>query len=31
MVKQDDYFRTQIRIPTDIYGAIKDAAMDRND
>ncbi len=28
MIKQDDYFRTQIRIPTDIYGAIKDAAMD---
>ena len=28
MKKQDDYFRTQIRIPTDIYGAIKDSAMD---
>lgn len=28
MKKQDDYFRTQIRIPTDVYGAIKDAAED---
>lgn len=26
MRKQDDFFKTQIRIPTDVYGAIKDAA-----
>lgn len=26
MHKQDDFFRTQIRIPSDVYGAIKDAA-----
>jgi len=28
MIKQDDYFRTQIRIPADIYGAIKDEATE---
>lgn len=28
MRKQNDFFKTQIRIPADIYGAIKDAAMD---
>ncbi len=28
MGKQDDFYRTQIRIPTDVYGAIKDAAME---
>lgn len=26
MAKQEDFFKTQIRIPSDIYGAIKDAA-----
>ncbi|WP_022952678.1 Arc family DNA-binding protein [Leucothrix mucor] len=26
MAKQQDFFKTQIRIPSDIYGAIKDAA-----
>lgn len=26
MGKQDDFFRTQIRIPSDIYEAIKEAA-----
>ena len=25
---QDDFYRTQIRIPADIYGAIKDTAME---
>lgn len=28
MRKQDNFFKTQIRIPADIYGAIKDSAMD---
>ena len=26
MAKQVDFFKTQIRIPSDVYGAIKDAA-----
>lgn len=26
MAKQQDFFKTQIRIPSDVYGAIKDAA-----
>ncbi len=28
MKKQDKFFRTQIRIPSDIYGEIKDSAID---
>ncbi len=28
MIKQNDFFRTQIRIPADIYGAIKDEATE---
>ena len=28
MGKQDEFFKTQIRIPADVYGAIKDSAED---
>jgi len=28
MKKQDDFFKTQIRIPPDVYSAVKDAAID---